>query len=263
MHKIINLLREPSTLDIDVDSLDRLSIHRRILKRKKLLRNVFRDFHHQFMKLDNKYFSGDGLKIELGSGIAPVRDTYPEVLATDMVYTSSLDQILDAQDMNLADNSVRAMFAQNCFHHFPDPKIFFSELNRVLKPGAGIVLIEPYYGPLASFVFKNLFKTEGFDKDFPSWKTPTSGPMNGANQALSYIVFIRDRKDFECSHPSLEIVHHECCRNYLKYLLSGGLNFRQLLPNFTEGIINIFQFFLSPFNKWLSLHHVIVIRKKI
>ena len=125
MHKIINLLREPSTLDIDVDSLDRLSIHRRILKRKKLLRNVFRDFHHQFMKLDNKYFSGDGLKIELGSGIAPVRDTYPEVLATDMVYTSSLDQILDAQDMNLADNSVRAMFAQNCFHHFPDPKIFF------------------------------------------------------------------------------------------------------------------------------------------
>ena len=57
MHKIINLLRDPSTLDIDVDSVDRLSIHRRILKRKKLLRNVFRDFHHKFMKLDNKLIS--------------------------------------------------------------------------------------------------------------------------------------------------------------------------------------------------------------
>ena len=85
--------------------------------------------------------------------------------------------------------------------------------------------------------------------------------MNGANQALSYIVFVRDRAEFERKHPSLKIVHEQRVGNYLKYIISGGLNFRQLLPDGMTGMVNVIEKLLWIFNRWFALHHVIVIRK--
>lgn len=262
MKIILDLLRYPSIENIDVDGKDRLLIHGNILANKPMLREVFTDFHHAFRRLDEKYLSAQGLKIELGAGVAPIRDSYSDVLATDIVFGAHLDRVLDAERMDLPDNSVRTIYGQNCFHHFPHPDRFFLELDRVLAPGGGVILLEPYYGPFATFLFKRLFKTEGFDKDFPSWETPTSGPMNGANQALSYIVFVRDKNDFEQKHPKLKMVRQELCGNYMKYLISGGLNFRQLLPNWTTPLIGCLQFFLAPLNRWMALHHIVVIRKE-
>src|SRR5262249_8734615 len=150
---------------------------------------------------------------------------------------------------------------QNSFHHFPQPERFLGELERVLVPGGGAVLLEPYHGPVASLLYKRLFSSEGFDKRFPSWQTPATGPMNGANQALSYIVFVRDRRRFEHSFPSLEIVHEAPVGNYLRYLISGGLNFRQLLPDMASGALAGVERAIAWCNRWLALHHVIVLRK--
>lgn len=263
MKKLFDLFRAPLIADVNIDGDGRLIAHRQILARKQLLREVFIDFHHQFRALDEKYFSVSGSRIELGAGVAPIRESYPDVLATDVVYDPDLDLVLDAENMSLPDGSVRVFYGQNCFHHFSHPRRFFSELDKVLAVDGGAILLEPYYGPFATFLFKRLFKTEGFDKNFPLWETPVLGPMNGANQALSYIIFIRDRDDFEREYPTLEIVHQELCQNHFKYLISGGLNFRQLLPTWLgRPVVNFFQRVLSPFNRWTSLHHVIVIRKK-
>lgn len=257
------MLRDPSIENVNLDDENRIIAHSRILSRKKMLRDVFAEFHNMFRALDEKYFSAKGLRIEVGAGIAPIRDTYPDVLATDVVHGHHLDRVLDAENMDLPNESVRVIYGQNCFHHFPHPDRFFTELDRVLAPGGGVILLEPYYGPFAAFLYKRLFKTEGFDKNSPSWETSVAGPMNGANQALSYIVFIRDRADFEQKYPALKIVHHKLCQNHFLYLISGGLNFRQLLPDWFAPAINIFQFILLPFNRWLSLHHIVIIRKQI
>jgi SAM-dependent methyltransferase len=262
MSWLIDLLRDPSVDRIDVDSTDRLIVHGKILARKRMLREVFTEFHHSFRSLDERFFSAHGARIELGAGIAPIRDSYSDVLATDVVYGYNLDRVLNAENLDLPDTSVRTIYGQNCFHHFPHPDCFFEELKRVLAPGGGAILLEPYYGPFATFLFKRLFRTEGFDKEFPVWETPAAGPMNGANQALSYLVFTRDRADFERKHPTLKIVHQELCGNHFKYLLSGGLNFRQLLPGWTSHLVDLFQLIFSPFNRWISLHHIIVIRKE-
>lgn len=257
----LDRLREPSLVTMDVDGADRLKLHRAMLDGKPLLQEVFIEFHQLFKLLADRFLHAKGLEIELGAGVAPMRDSYPEVLATDVVASSDLDRILNAQDMDLADETVRVFYGQNCFHHFPQPEQFFSELERTLAPSGGVILLEPYYGPFASFLFKRLFSTEGFDKSFPSWETPAIGPMNGANQALSYIVFVRDRKEFSRKYPMLEIVHEQRIGNYLKYLLSGGLNFKQLLPNWMIGTINVVEKLFWPFNRWLALHHVVVLRK--
>lgn len=261
MKYLLDLLREPSLDSMDVDGGQRLQLHHEILKKKRMLHEVFSEFHQLFRNLADRFLPGSGLEVELGGGVAPMRDTYPSVLATDIVPGPHLDRVLNAEDMDLSDNTVRVFYGQNCFHHFPHPDQFFAELERTVVPGGGAIILEPYYGPLASFMFKRLFSTEGFDKTYPSWETPLAGPMNGANQALSYIVFVRDRTEFERKHPSLKIVHEQRVGNYLKYLISGGLNFRQLLPDWTTGVVNFAEKLLWPFNRWLALHHVIVISK--
>lgn len=261
MRFLVNLLRDPSLDNINVDGQDRLAVHSDMLRRKRLLREVFSEFHHLFRRLDQRFLTATGLEVELGAGIAPMRDSYPEVLATDIVFGPHLDRVLNAEAMELDDGTVRVFFGQNCFHHFPHPNRFFEELDRVLAPGGGAILLEPYYGPFASFLYKRLFRTEGFDKEEPLWETPVIGPMNGANQALSYIVFVRDRAEFERKHPTLRVVHQVRVGNYLKYLLSGGLNFRQLCPDAMSPLIGFFQWCLSPLNRWFSLHHIVIIRK--
>jgi SAM-dependent methyltransferase len=200
--------------------------------------------------------------MEIGAGVAPIRNSYSDVLATDIVPSPGLDRVINAEDMDLEYESVRVLFGQNCFHHFPRPDHFFQELERVLSPGGGVILLEPYYGSFASYIFKRLFKSEGYDKNYPSWETPVIGPMNGANQALSYIVFVRDKSEFQQKYPTLKIVHTELCTNYLKYLVSGGLNFKQLCPDWAIPIISFMQRILSPFNRWLALHHIVMIRKE-
>lgn len=262
MRGFFDFLSDPLLVGMDVDGVSRLDLHRMMLAKKRMLRDVFIEFHHLFKKLDQQFFSGKGAEVELGAGISPMRASYPNVLATDIVDAPHLDKVINAEAMDLADNSVRTIYGQNCFHHFPHPDTFLFELERVLIPGGGAILLEPYYGPFASFLFKRISRTEGFDKNSPSWETPDAGPMNGANQAVSYIVFVRDRSELERKHPSLEIVHEQRVGNYLKYVISGGLNFRQLLPDCMTSTVSFIEKLLWPLNFWLALHHIVVIRKK-
>jgi SAM-dependent methyltransferase len=260
---LADFFRDSGVKNLDVDGSDRILVHGEMLLRKPMLKTVFTSFHDVFERLDRRYLTAEGLRVEIGAGVAPIRDSYPDVLATDIVPAPRLDRVLDAERMDLPDASVRVIFGQNCFHHFPHPSRFFEELERVLPVGGGVILLEPYYGPLASFLFRRMFRTEGFDKAHPSWEAPVAGPMKGANQALSYIVFVRDRAEFERRFPKLRIVHQETCSNYLQYLFSGGLNFRQLWPNKAVPLLASVQRFLSPFDRWLALHHVVVIRKEV
>jgi SAM-dependent methyltransferase len=258
-----DLLAAPETTQVDVDSLRRLQSHKTVLARKAMLREVFQEMHRQFLALDRQYFrETGGLRVELGAGVAPIKDTDPDVLATDIVPAPFLDRVLDAQKMDLPDASVHAFYGQNCFHHFPEPARFFDEIVRVVKPGGGVILIEPFHGPFAAFLFKRLFRTEGFDKTMPGWNVPMEGPMNGANQALSYVVFTRDRALFEQRYPQLEIVMQEPLTNYVRYLVSGGLNFRQLLPDAFIPLLKFKERLLYPVRRLLALHHIIVVRRK-
>ena len=101
-----------------------------------------------------------------------------------------------------------------------------------------------------------------FDTTILSWETLRTGPMsNSTNQALSYHVLIPDRQAFEPKYSRLKIVNQELIPKYLKYLLSGGLNFWQILPNYLIKSISGFEKAISHLSKWLALQHVIVIAK--
>ncbi len=260
-NKLIVRLQDPRLETVDFDSDELLAIQQMILLEKKMMRGVFAHFYQRCMALDKAYFSGAGQRLEIGAGVSFFNQLYPDVLITDIKKSDHLDRVLDAQQMDLPNESVRAIYGLNCFHHLPEPDRFFHELERVLVRGGGCILIEPYYGPAARMIFTRLFKTETFDKSQPSWTTASRGVMVGANQALSYIVFVRDRAAFRKKFPGLEIVVSRPLNNYLQYLLSGGLNFKQLVPDFLIPVIKGIEFLFTPLASIFALHHIIVLRK--
>jgi SAM-dependent methyltransferase len=256
------MLQEPLLAGVDIDSAERISVHRAILERKPTMQRVCREMYRMCAELDAQFFSGSGARIELGAGVSFLAEYYPDVLLTDLVAAPHLDSVLDGQDMrDVADCSVRAFYAIFAFHHFSEPRRFFSELERTLVPGGGCVLIEPAYGPASRALYPLLFASERFDMREVGWESAKGGPMSLANQALSHNVFVRDRSQFEREFPRLRVVHHEFLRNYLRYLLSGGLNFRSLVPAWSEGLLIRCEDLLAPLRRWLALHQVIVLRK--
>lgn len=262
LKKIRTALAEPRLQGKNPDTEEFLELHRQILMEKPMMRDVFAEFYKSCIDLDNKFFTGTGKCVEIGAGVSFFKKLYPEIIATDIKKADYLDMVVDALNMPFENSSIRAIYGINCFHHFPDPDKFFSELERVLCVGGGCVLIDPFYGPVASVFYKNVFDSEGFDKTQQSWSNDTLGVMMGANQALSYVVFKRDIEKFNRQHPKLEIVVQRPLTNYGRYLLSGGLNFRQLLPNFMSPVLKFFEWLATPLSSVLGLHHVVVIRKK-
>ena len=104
---MLKFLREKEIIDIDIDSVKRLEVHRRVLQRKLMLINVFTECHEQMHALANQHLTVKGSGIELGAGVAPMRDRFPEILATDIEPAPHLDRVLDAENMDMPNASVK------------------------------------------------------------------------------------------------------------------------------------------------------------
>ncbi|WP_324170929.1 methyltransferase domain-containing protein [Sulfurimonas sp.] len=262
---IRNFVLDDRIKNIDRDSSDLLRIHLEIIKSKKMINNIFEEFYNLCAIYKNKYFINSNKKvIELGSGVSFVKDKYPDVITSDIKNYKGVDLVVNAQKMQFKDGEINCFYCINCFHHFPEPRKFFSELERTLEKGGGVILIEPYYGWFSNILYKKIHEEEFYDKGQVVWETGQKNNqfMTGANQALSYIVFVRDIKTFENEYPNLEILETKVINNYIRYLVSGGVNFKQLLPNFMEFPLKIMEFIFIPIKNIFGLHHMIVIRKK-
>ncbi len=95
-------------------------------------------------------------------------------------------------------------------------------------------MIEPWSCAWSRFIYKNLHH-EPFVEDVKNWEFPSSGPLSGANGALPWIVFERDRKIFEDEFPNLKIEKIEPLMPF-SYLLSGGISMKSLMFGFMYGI---------------------------
>lgn len=258
---IRRFLAEPATRRIDVNSSEMTGIHRSVLLKKRLLRRMFGGFYSQCRLYDEQHFGGcDGQRIEIGSGSSIIQEFLPDVTTSDIKPLPFVDLVVDAQDMPFGENTLRAIYGINVFHHLPQPRAFFRELCRVLQPGGGVVLIEPYHGPAARWLFNRLHDCEHFDLS-ANWENDQQvGPCLGANQALSGIIFHRDLVRFQAEYPQLEVVLDRP-HTHLSYLLSGGVNFRQLVPGWMDSAVQVAEAMLEPLNRWLALQHTIVLRK--
>jgi len=196
--------------------------------------------------------------IELGSGGGFFKEKCPSVICTDILELPSNDMTFSALEMPFSDSELCAIFMIDTFHHIPDSNQFLKEASRVLKEGGRIVMIEPANSWWGRFIYKN-FHHEPFEPQ-GGWQIPVSGPLSGANGALPWIVFERDRKVFKANFPEFEIVRLQY-HTPLIYLISGGLAFRQLLPNFTYPVFRGIDKLLSLISKKFSMFITLEIKK--
>ena len=144
-------------------------------------------------------------------------------------------------------------------HHVSDAAAFFKEVTRCLKPGGKVVMIEPANTPWSRFIHRN-FHHERFDTT-AGWALAGAGPFSGANLALAWIIFYRDRQKFEREFPALKITGLEN-HTPLRYLVSGGLSFRQLLPSFTYNAVKGLENLLKPLNGRLGMFLTVRLEKE-
>jgi SAM-dependent methyltransferase len=261
--RIRSLLLDPRLRGVDIDSPEALELHRQITCEKPLMRAVFKRFYEVCVGLARIHLKSSGRQVEIGAGGTFFKEYYPDVVTTDVKPSQHLDMVIDAQDMPFGRSTISVIYGINCFHHLPAPRRFFRELSRVLKPGGGCILVEPSNTWLSRCVHSNVHAHEHFDHDQVDWEAGTQmlGPLSGANQALSYIVFDRDRQRFEQEFPSLEICATVPMTNYLSYILAGGVNFRQLVPNGAKDLLRGLELVLTPASGLLAIHHAVVLRR--
>ncbi len=243
-------------IPFDLDSPERTIAHQKIIKEKYFLRKLYEEWYTVFTSSISALPSGK--IIELGSGGGFLKEFIPSVLCTDILELPSNDLTFSALEMPFADNEISAIFMIDTFHHIPDSKLFLAEVNRVLKKGGMLIMIEPANSMWGRFIYKN-FHHEPFEPT-GNWKIPPSGPMSGANGALPWIVFERDFGEFKRSFPLLRLEKIKYHTPFM-YLISGGVSFKQVFPNFSYAIFRWIDKLLPSVNRQISMFMTITVRK--
>ena len=171
---------------------------------------------------------GNGPVLEVGSGAGFLAEHVPGLITSEVFPCPGVSLVMDAHRMPFADCSLRGIAMTDVLHHLPRVGSFFAEAARCLRPGGRLVMIEPWVTPWSRLIYTKLHH-EPFRPDAADWSFPPAGPLSGANGALPWIVFRRDRARFGRDFPTLRVDSVEPHTPF-RYLVSGGVSMRPLMP---------------------------------
>ncbi len=223
------LLAHPLTASLSLDDPATTELRNQIIASKPFLRCIYDEW---YSTLAQELPAGKEQVLELGSGAGYCERFIPGLITSEVFHCSRAKVVADAQQMPFADASLRAIVMTDVLHHMPHTESFFAEATRCLRKGGKILMIEPWVTPWSRLVYTRLHH-EPFRPEADDWSFSSSGPLSGSNSAIPWIVFVRDRLKFESLFPELSI---EQIRPFMpfRYLLSGGVGLRSLMPGFTH-----------------------------
>jgi SAM-dependent methyltransferase len=258
LQEIFQMLKIPESKKIhNLDDPDNIYVLRKIIQRKPFLRNIYLSFYQIFLNILST-LKIQGEVIELGSGAGFLKKIEPHIITSDIINYEGVDKVFSALDMPFSDNSIRAFLMIDVLHHIKDSRLFFQEMQRCLKVGGKVVMIEPANTIWSRFIYSK-FHHEPFDTR-GGWGFEEGGPLSGANMAIPYIIFERDIQQFREEFPNFKICSTSVHTPF-RYLISGGLSFRQLLPSFTYPLVSFGEFLLTPLNRFLGMFMTIELEK--
>jgi len=231
--------------------------HREILMRKRFLRKIYEEWYCSFIKTFGEL--PEGQILEIGSGGGFLKDIATQIITSDVLPLPHCDLVLRAEKLPFADNSLSAIFMIDVLHHIPQSRLFFAEAQRVLKNGGVIFMIEPANTAFGRFVYKNLHH-EPFDAKVVEWHFPSNGPLSDANVALPSNIFKRDINLF---HKQFEQLHLHSIKYHtpFRYILTGGLSYKSIVPGWSFGFVSALEKFFTPFYPFLAMFHTIRVEK--
>jgi SAM-dependent methyltransferase len=243
----------------DLDHPKTTIIHSQIIKKKKFLNKLYEEWYSDFLStIEN--LSIEGKILELGSGGGFLKELKPDIITSDILDLPDCDICCSAANLPFQEESLKGVFMLDVLHHLPNSKIFFKEIDRILKKGGIVYMIEPANTTLSSFILKN-FHHEDFNPNTPDWTFESLGPLSSSNQALPWIIFFRDRKIFEKKFPELNIKIIQLHTPF-RYLICGGLSYNIQIPGWSFKFISLLEKIFRPFYGNLAMFQTIVLEKK-
>jgi SAM-dependent methyltransferase len=251
------LLAHPLTRGLDLDDPRVTQLRARIIREKGFLRKLYLEWYSLLLAAVP---GGPGRIVELGSGAGFLKDCLPEAITSEVLSLPGVDVRLDARDLPFAQGGLKAILMVDVFHHIPDVPTFLSEAQRCLRPGGVLAMIEPWVTPWSRLVYARLHH-EPFDPHAPNWRLPDAGPLTGANSALPWIVFERDKHYFTRRYRRLSL---SCVKPGFPftYLLSGGISLRSLAPGRCYGLCRGLERACGPLERGLACFAFIVVSRR-
>ncbi len=247
-------LEHPLTRGLDLDDPRTTDLRRRIVREKVFLRRIYEEWYEAIAA---NIPAGDAPVLELGSGAGFLREYVRGLITSDVFPCPGAERVLDAHELPFSDGALRGIVMTNVFHHLSRVRRFLSEAGRCVQQGGVLVMVEPWMTAWSRFVYRYLHH-EPFDTETADWEFATSGPLSGANGALPWIVFQRDRAVFERDFPAWRV---RLLRPMmpLRYLLSGGVSLRGLMPGGSFGFWRGCERLLTPWMEYLAMFALIVL----
>jgi SAM-dependent methyltransferase len=174
-----------------------------------------------------------GIALELGSGGGFAKEAIPGLITSDVLPYYGIDMVVDGTHLPFRSETLRFIGMTNVFHHVPDVELFFAEAERCLEPGGRVLIIDQHVGLISRLILGYLHH-EPYDPDAAEWRFRSDGPLSGANGALAWIVFVRDRQRFSRLFPRLAVAAYRP-HTPLSYWLAGGLKRWNLVPGWATG----------------------------
>ena len=250
------LLTKRLTGTLEIDNPDLVELRKSIIAKNRFLKEIYLEWYQMII---HSIPDINGGVVELGSGAGFLRNYIPDLISSDIVYCSEISLVLDGQRLPFSDHSLSAIVMVDVFHHLPNPKLFLSEATRCIKIGGSIVMIEPWVTAWSRFIFGYLHH-EPFFPESREWGFVARGPLSGANSAQAWIVFKRDKEKFLEWYPQWQLVKIVPFMPF-RYLFSGGMSYKPLLPNRSFVCLSYLESLLNGFNHHLGLFAHITLRK--
>lgn len=94
----------------------------------------------------------------------------------------------------------------------------------------------------------------------PEWVNENAGRLSSANTAMSWMIFHRDRREFERRFPRLRIRGFRY-HTFLTYYASGGVSYGPLLPAALFPLVRAAEWLAAPFRGLLCTMMTVDIEK--
>lgn len=251
-----NLLAHPLTRGLDIDDPATTALRRQLLCEKPFLREIYRDW---YSALTAALPGGDGHVLELGSGAGFLRDYFSEVITSEVFHCPWVSIILDGRALPFVPGQLRGIVMTNVLHHIPDPTQFLREAAHVIRPGGVVAMIEPWFTRWSGVVYRRLHH-EPFFPESEAASFDGAGPLSAANGALPWILFERDRAALATRCPEWQV---ETVRPMMpfRYLLSGGVSMRSLMPGWSSAGWRAVERAFQPWMGQWGMFALIVMRR--
>ncbi|HVX66215.1 MAG TPA: class I SAM-dependent methyltransferase [Bryobacteraceae bacterium] len=232
---------------------------RALILEKPLIRRCYDLWYRRMLDDCDSVPGPGGAIVELGSGSGFIKRMRPAAITSD-VMPGVVDLVCDGRRLPFRDASVRALVLAHVFHHIPDVGAFLAEARRVLVPGGVITMVDVPHTRFARWFFSRVHP-EPYNERAQEWPFPEGHSILDSNQALTWMVFERDRAKFERLFPELKLERVEYLP-WLSYLLSGGVNLRSFVPGFAAPLFVALDWLLKPLDRLCAVHWHLSVRKE-